>query len=265
MNETIQEIVLNTKEFLHSLQVVNNCFKKKSADRLSYVHFKFESITAFQDNLIIEATDSHILEQYRLTFKGYGQGDFKGGFLIDKNDLKALIKEVKTINNENLAVDLYKNEDGYYRVRLDEFDIYSYKDDNYPDLDKVIPNNFDINAEIDYKVGQLLPLLRQLKKEYKKPRQPMYIRLNIDTYKNSFDVVYLDTKGVKKYHITSIDTHKDVDAYFIDMNIQYLINCLNKKKLKEDIRLFAYSPMRPIKIISNNNISVLCPVRRFKK
>lgn len=252
-------IFVNAKEFLKELRQVATAVAKPSDHRpnLTFVH-----VRVTENNLILEATDSHVMERANVAASIPSELVGKE-FLIDGKFAKNLSKS-PTKHGNQLGIYPQFNEEKYLGVISivgggEEFIDDSREDISvfgYPDLERVTPYLNDATVKFDVQQKEIFLVLKEIVKKS--------------------DVVALLVKGnvVKlKYSNWEKDLEFPIAVTNIVVNDEFEIN-FNVKKLKQRLQhlssrenltfRFYQNAYRPFTISrENGGLGLVCPIRVY--
>ena len=262
-------IIVNAKEFLKALRFVAVATARTdSRPVLQYVHVEIH-----ENELTVEATDSHVLAQQKVAAS---ISDKLAGkeFLIDGKFAKNLSKtttkhgthlfitpEFRTNNEPTGKVTIL---DGNEETFIDNHG----SDDFYPELERVIPDRTYFSFETRKK--ELLPVLKELKK-FTNAKDGNVVRLEIQD--NSGVVIGVDgddssIQEIKQKNLFIDEKHiveNDKGLNFeINFNLKYLIELVQKCDSTEFLKFSFSGTLRPFTFIRENaGIGEICPIRTY--
>lgn len=265
-------IIVNAKEFLKELRQVATAVAKPSDRRpnLTFVH-----VRVTENNLILEATDSHVLERANVAASIPDELVGKE-FLIDGKFAKNLSK-TPTKYGKTLGVYPQFNDGKYKGIISIVGGGEEFIDDSrgnisvfgYPDLVRVTPYLNDATVNFDVQQKEIFPVLKEIVKVVNTPE----LTSDFKTVKKS-DVVALLVKG-NVVKLKYFDGRKDLEFPLAVTNVEvqgeFEIN-FNIKKLKQRLQYlsnrenltfrFYKNAYRPFTISrENGGLSLVCPIR----
>ena len=270
-------IFVNAKEFLKELRQVATAVAKPSDHRpnLTFVH-----VRVTENNLILEATDSHVLERANVAASIPDELVGKE-FLIDGKFAKNLSK---TPTKYGKTLGLYPQfSNGKYKGIIsivgggEEFIDDSRENISvfgYPDLVRVTPYLNDATVKFDVQQKEIFPALKEIVKIVNKPG----LTKEFKEVKKTEVVALLvkDNVGKLKYSNYS-NWEKDLEFPIAVTNIvvndEFEIN-FNVKKLKQRLQhlssrenltfRFYQNAYRPFTISrENGGLGLVCPIRLY--
>ncbi|QLQ62019.1 hypothetical protein HHK02_01450 [Limosilactobacillus reuteri] len=252
-------IFVNAKEFLKELRQVATAVAKPSDHRpnLTFVH-----VRVTENNLILEATDSHVLERANVAASIPDELVGKE-FLIDGKFAKNLSK-TPTKHGNQLGIYPQFNEEKYLGVISivgggEEFIDDSREDISvfgYPDLERVTPYLNDATVKFDVQQKEIFPVLKEIVK------------------KSDVGALLVKDNVVKlKYSNWEKDLEFPIAVTNIVVNDEFEIN-FNIKKLKQRLQYlsnrenltfrFYKNAYRPFTISrENGGLGLVCPIRVY--
>lgn len=265
-------IFVNAKEFLQELRQVATAVAKPSDHRpnLTFVHVRIT-----ENNLILEATDSHVLER-----------SYVAASIPDELVGKEFLVNGKFAKNLSKAPTKHKGTLGIYPVFDDEkylgkttiaLDGKAFIDDSrenissfgYPDLEKVTPYLNDATVKFDVQQKEIFPVLKEIVKIVNKPGLTEDFK---EVKKTEVVALLVKDNVVKiKYPNWEKDLEYPIAVTNIVVNDEFEIN-FNVKKLKQRLQhlssrenltfRFYQNAYRPFTLSrENGGLGVVCPVR----
>ena len=251
VNETI---IVNAKEFLKALKFVAVATARTdSRPVLQYVHIEIH-----ENELTVEATDSHVLAQQKVAAS---ISDKLAGkeFLIDgkfaKNLSKATTKhgthlfitpEFRTNNEPTGKVTILDGNEETFIDDNSDNDIFTRFKAFYPELDNLIPDNAWFEFETRKK--ELLPILKALKK---KTDAKGFYDVHLEIQDNSKVVIGIgdDIQEIKHRNLFigdkyKVENNKGLNLE-IDFNVKLLISELQKCENTEFLKFSFTGMLRP--------------------
>lgn len=270
-------IFVNAKEFLQELRQVATAVAKPSDHRpnLTFVHVRIT-----ENNLILEATDSHVLER---SYVAASIPDELVGkeFLINSKFAKNLSKS-PTKHGNQLGIYPQFNDGKYLGVVSivgggEEFindsrgNISSF---GYPDLERVTPDLNDPVCKFIVEKKEIYPILSEMKKVLADLRKDLKDVLNIINLKVTKDGKVIIKYFGKDNDVTFEPKVSDVEIirtqprygqmpeYEVDFNIKLLMKQLRNCSSRENITFRLNGKYRPFTLSrENGGLGVVCPVR----
>lgn len=256
-------IIVNAKEFLKAIKFVAVAVSKQMLrPTLMDVHVEIG-----ENQLTLEATDSHILTQLKVSASV--SDEFVGKeFLINGKFAKNLSKTPTkhgvhlaiepTFNEKGCATGLVKIVDGNNEIFIDNHVGY---EGFYPELENLIPWTKDYSFEITKK--ELLPVLRELKKSEaimescNGKKIPM---IHMTMYNNK---VIFNDKLVSENILQFKEN--DENKFKITFNFKYLMSMVQQFDNSEKIRFEFTRSLRPFTLNrENGGVGIITPIRSFK-
>lgn len=264
-----EAIIVNAKEFLEALKFVAVATAQtNSRPTLQYVHVEIH-----ENELTVEATDSHVLAQQKLAAS---ISDKLAGkeFLIDGKFAKNLSKAT-TKHGTHLFItpEFGTNNQPTGKVTILDGNEETFIDDNsdngvrafYPELDRLIPDN--ARFEFETRKKKLLPILKALKE--KTDTKGNY-DVHLEIQDNSKVVIGVgdDIQKIKHRNLFIGDNHKVENNkglnFEIDFNVKLLISELQKCKNTEFLKFSFTGTLRPFTFTrENGGIGLVAPLRKF--
>ena len=270
-----EAITVNAKEFLKALKFVAVATARTdSRPVLQYVHVEIH-----ENELTVEATDSHILAQQKVAASISDKLVGKE-FLIDGKFAKNLSKAT-TKHGTHLFItpEFGKNNKPTGKVAILDGNEETFIDDNsdndtftrfnafYPELDFLIPDN--ARFEFETRKKELLPLLKALKE--KTDTKGLY-DVHLEIQDNSKVVIGVgdDIQEIKQRNLFISDNHKVENNkglnFEIDFNAKLLISELQKCENTEFLKFSFSGTLRPFTFTrENNGIGLVTPLRTFNQ
>ncbi|MGF0056121.1 hypothetical protein ACQRDV_01240 [Limosilactobacillus reuteri] len=267
-------IFVNAKEFLKELRQVATAVAKPSDRRpnLTFVHVKINS-----SELVLEATDSHVLERSHVAASIPSELVGKE-FLIDGKFAKNLSKS-PTKHGNQLGIYPQFNEEKYLGVISivgggEEFIDDSREDISvfgYPDLERVTPYLNDATVKFDVQQKEIFPVLKEIVKIVNKPGLTKEFK---EVKKTEVVALLVKDNVVKlKYSNWEKDLEFPIAVTNIVVNDEFEIN-FNVKKLKQRLQhlssrenltfRFYQNAYRPFTISrENGGLGLVCPIRLY--
>lgn len=266
-----ESIIVNAKEFLKALKFVAVATARTdSRPVLQYVHVEIH-----ENELTVEATDSHVLAQQKVAAS---ISDKLAGkeFLIDGKFAKDLSKAT-TKHGTHLFItpEFGKNNKPTGKVAILDGNEETFIDDNsdnvtrfnafYPELDFLIPDN--ARFEFETRKKELLPILKALKE--KTDTKGLY-DVHLEIQDNSKVVIGVgdDIQEIKHRNLFIGDNHKVENNkglnFEIDFNVKLLISELQKCENTESLKFSFNGTLRPFTFTrENGGIGLVTPLRTF--
>lgn len=259
-------IIVNAKEFLKALKFVAVATARTdSRPALQYVHVEIH-----ENELTVEATDSHVLAQQKVAAS---ISDKLAGkeFLIDGKFAKNLSK-TPTKHGEYLLIKPEFNSNGrsvgkvtFIDGNNETFIDNHGSDDFYPELDNLIPDNAWFEFETRKK--ELLPILKALKKKTDAKR---FYDVHLEIQDNSKVVIGIgdDIQEIKHRNLFigdkyKVENNKGLNLE-IDFNVKLLISELQKCENTEFLKFSFTGMLRPFTFTrENGGIGLVAPLRTF--
>lgn len=266
-------IIVNAKEFLKALRFVAVAVStKKSRPVLQYVHVEIH-----ENELTVEATDSHVLAQQKVAAS---ISDKLAGkeFLIDGKFAKNLSKtttkhgthlfitpEFRTNNEPTGKVTILDGNEETFIDDNSDNDIFTRVKAFYPELDNLIPDNAWFEFETRKK--ELLPILKALKK---KTDAKGFYDVHLEIQDNSKVVIGVDDdiQEIKHRNLFigdkyKVENNKGLNLE-IDFNVKLLISELQKCENTEFLKFSFTGMLRPFTFTrENGGIGLVAPLRTF--
>ena len=266
-----EAIIVNAKEFLKALKFVAVATARTdSRPVLQYVHVEIH-----ENELTVEATDSHVLALQKVTAS---ISDKLAGkeFLIDGKFAKDLSKAT-TKHGTHLFItpEFGKNNKPTGKVAILDGNEETFIDDNsdnvtrfnafYPELDFLIPDN--ARFEFETRKKELLPILKALKE---KTNTKGLHDVHLEIQDNSKVVIGVgdDIQEIKHRNLFIGDNHKVENNkglnFEIDFNVKLLISELQKCENTEFLKFSFNGTLRPFTFTrENGGIGLVTPLRTF--
>lgn len=270
-------IFVNAKEFLKELRQVATAVAKPSDHRpnLTFVH-----VRVTENNLILEATDSYVLER-----------SYVAASIPDELVGKEFLVNGKFAKNLSKAPTKHKGTLGIYPVFDDEkylgkttiaLDGKAFIDDSrenissfgYPDLESVTPDLNDPVCKFIVKKKEIYPILSEMKKVLADLRKDLKDVLNVINLKVTKDGNVIIKYFGKDNDVTFEPKVSDVEIirtqprygqmpeYEVDFNIKLLMKQLRNCSSRENITFRLNGKYRPFTLSrENGGLGVVCPVR----
>lgn len=263
-----EAIIVNAKEFLEALKFAAVATARtNSRPILQYVHVEIH-----ENELTVEATDSHVLAQQKLAAS---ISDKLAGkeFLIDGKFAKNLSKAT-TKHGTHLFItpEFGTNNQPTGKVTILDGNEETFIDDNsdngvrafYPELDRLIPDN--ARFEFETRKKELLPILKALKeKTDAKGHYDVYLEIQ----DNSKVVIGVgdDMQEIEHRNLFIGDNHKVENNkglnFEIDFNVKLLISELQKCGNTEFLKFSFTGTLRPFTFTrENGGIGLVAPLRK---
>lgn len=266
-------IIVNAKEFLKALRFVTVATARTdSRPVLQYVHIEIH-----ENELTVEATDSHVLAQQKVAAS---ISDKLAGkeFLIDgkfaKNLSKATTKhgthlfitpEFRTNNEPTGKVTILDGNEEIFIDDNSDNDIFTRFKAFYPELDNLIPDNAWFEFETRKK--ELLPILKALKK---KTDAKGFYDVHLEIQDNSKVVIGIgdDIQEIKHRNLFigdkyKVENNKGLNLE-IDFNVKLLISELQKCENTEFLKFSFTGMLRPFTFTrENGGIGLVAPLRTY--
>lgn len=252
-------IFVNAKEFLKELRQVATAVAKPSDHRpnLTFVH-----VRVTENNLILEATDSHVLERANVAASIPSELVGKE-FLIDGKFAKNLSKS-PTKHGNQLGIYPQFNEEKYLGIISivgggEEFIDDSREDISvfgYPDLVRVTPYLNDATVKFDVQQKEIFPVLKEIVK--KSDVGALLVKGNV------VKLEYFD--GSKDLEFPLAVTNVEVEGEFeINFNVKKLKQRLQHLSSRENLTFrFYQNAYRPFTISrENGGLGLICPIRKY--
>lgn len=252
-------IFVNAKEFLKELRQVATAVAKPSDHRpnLTFVH-----VRVTENNLILEATDSHVLERANVAASIPDELVGKE-FLIDGKFAKNLSK-TPTKYGKTLGVYPQFNDGKYKGIISIVGGGEEFIDDSrgnisvfgYPDLVRVTPYLNDATVKFDVQQKEIFPVLKEIVK--KSDVGALLVKGNVVKLK------YFD--GSKDLEFPLADTNVEVEGEFeINFNVKKLKQRLQHLSSRENLTFrFYQNAYRPFTISrENGGLGLICPIRKY--
>lgn len=270
-------IFVNAKEFLKELRQVATAVAKPSDHRpnLTFVH-----VRVTENNLILEATDSHVLERANVAASIPDELVGKE-FLIDGKFAKNLSK---TPTKYGKTLGLYPQfSNGKYKGIIsivgggEEFIDDSRENISvfgYPDLVRVTPYLNDATVKFDVQQKEIFPVLKEIVKIVNKPGLTEEFK---EVKKTEVVALLVKDNVVKLKYSNYSNWEKDLEFPIAVTNIvvndEFEIN-FNVKKLKQRLQhlssrenltfRFYQNAYRPFTISrENGGLGLVCPIRTY--
>ncbi|WP_323065161.1 hypothetical protein [Limosilactobacillus reuteri] len=272
-------IFVNAKEFLKELRQVATAVAKPSDHRpnLTFVH-----VRVTENNLILEATDSHVLERANVAASIPDELVGKE-FLIDGKFAKNLSK-TPTKYGKTLGVYPQFN-DGKYKGIIsivgggEEFIDNSRGNISvfgYPDLVRVTPYISDATCKFEVKKKEIYPILSEMKKTLSDLRKDSRIvtdvinlkvtkdgRVVISYYGKGNDVTF-EPKVDDAQILRTKEIYRHKPEYEVNFNLKFLMKQLRNCGNREQLTFRLNGLLRPFTITrENGGLSLICPIRTF--
>ena len=272
-------IFVNAKEFLKELRQVATAVAKPSDHRpnLTFVHVRIT-----ENNLILEATDSHVLERANVAASIPDELVGKE-FLIDGKFAKNLSK-TPTKYGKTLGVYPQFN-DGKYKGIIsivgggEEFIDNSRGNISvfgYPDLERVTPYTSDATCKFEVEKKEIYPILSEMKKTLSDLRKDSRIvtdvinlkvtkdgRVVISYYGKGNDVTF-EPKVDDAQILRTKEIYRHKPEYEVNFNLKFLMKQLRNCGNREQLTFRLNGLLRPFTITrENGGLSLICPIRTF--
>ena len=267
-------IFVNAKEFLKELRQVATAVAKPSDHRpnLTFVH-----VRVTENNLILEATDSHVLERAHVAASIPDELVGKE-FLIDGKFAKNLSKSPTKHGNHLGLYPQFSN--GKYKGIIsivgggEEFIDDSREDISvfgYPDLERVTPYLNDATVKFDVQQKEIFPVLKEivkivnkpgLTKEFKEVKKTEVVALLVKD--NVVKLKYSNWEKALEFPIAV--TNIEVEGEFeINFNVKKLKQRLQHLSSRENLTFrFYQNAYRPFTISrENGGLGLVCPIRWY--
>lgn len=266
-------IIVDAKEFLKALKFVAVATARTdSRPVLQYVHVEIH-----ENELTVEATDSHVLAQQKVAAS---ISDKLAGkeFLIDGKFAKNLSKtttkhgthlfitpEFRTNNEPTGKVTILDGNEETFIDDNSDNDIFTRVKAFYPELDNLIPDNAWFEFETRKK--ELLPILKALKK---KTDAKGFYDVHLEIQDNSKVVIGVDDdiQEIKHRNLFigdkyKVENNKGLNLE-IDFNVKLLISKLQKCENTEFLKFSFTGMLRPFTFTrENGGIGLVAPLRTF--
>ena len=252
-------IFVNAKEFLKELRQVATAVAKPSDHRpnLTFVH-----VRVTENNLILEATDSHVLERANVAASIPDELVGKE-FLIDGKFAKNLSK-TPTKYGKTLGVYPQFNDGKYKGIISIVGGGEEFIDDSrgnisvfgYPDLVRVTPYLNDATVKFDVQQKEIFPVLKEIVK--KSDVGALLVKGNVVKLKYS--------NWEKDLEFPIAVTNIEVEGEFeINFNVKKLKQRLQYLSNRENLTFRFYkNAYRPFTISrENGGLGLVCPIRVY--
>ena len=272
-------IFVNAKEFLKELRQVATAVAKPSDHRpnLTFVH-----VRVTENNLILEATDSHVMERANVAASIPDELVGKE-FLIDGKFAKNLSK-TPTKYGKTLGVYPQFN-DGKYKGIIsivgggEEFIDDSRENISvfgYPDLERVTPYTSDATCKFEVEKKEIYPILSEMKKTLSDLRKDSRIvtdvinlkvtkdgRVVISYYGKGNDVTF-EPRVDDAQILRTKEIYRHKPEYEVNFNLKFLMKQLRNCGNREQLTFRLNGLLRPFTITrENGGLSLICPIRTF--
>lgn len=267
-------IIVNAKDFLKELRQVATAVAKPSDHRpnLTFVH-----VRVTENNLILEATDSHVLERANVAASIPDELVGKE-FLIDGKFAKNLSKTPtkfgkslwlfpKIVNRKYSGLlTVAANGEKYIDDSREDISVFGY-----PDLERVTPYLNDATVKFDVQQKEIFPVLKEIVKIVNKPGLTKEFK---EVKKTEVVALWVKDNVVKlKYSNWEKDLEFPIAVTNIVVNDEFEIN-FNVKKLKQRLQhlssrenltfRFYQNAYRPFTISrENGGLGLVCPIRLY--
>ena len=267
-------IIVDAKDFLKELRQVATAVAKPSDRRpnLTFVH-----VRVTENNLILEATDSHVLERANVAASIPDELVGKE-FLIDGKFAKNLSKTPTKFGKSLWLFPKIVNRK-YSGLLTVAANGKKYIDDSrgnisvfgYPDLVRVTPYLNDATVKFDVQQKEIFPVLKEIVKIVNKPGLTKEFK---EVKKTEVVALLVKDNVVKlKYSNWEKDLEFPIAVTNIVVNDEFEIN-FNVKKLKQRLQhlssrenltfRFYQNAYRPFTISrENGGLGLVCPIRLY--
>ena len=266
-------IIVNAKNFLKALRQVATAVAKPSDHRpnLTFIHVRIT-----ENNLILEATDSYVLERANVA-ASISDGLVGKDFLIDGRFAKNLSKTPtkfgkslwlfpKIVNRKYSGLlTVAANGEKYIDDSREDISVFGY-----PDLERVTPYLNDATVKFDVQQKEIFSVLKEIVKIVNKPG----LTKEFKEVKKTEVVALLvkDSVAKIKYSNWEKDLEFPIAVTNVVVNGEFEIN-FNVKKLKQRLQnisgrenltfRFYKNAYRPFTISrENGGLSLVCPIRK---
>lgn len=260
-----EAIIVNAKNFLKAIKFVAVAVSKQaSRPILMDVHVEIG-----ENQLTLEATDSHILTQLKVPASVNDELVGKE-FLIDGKFAKSLAKTPTkhgthmaiwpTFDKKGCATGLVKIVDGNNETFVDNHVGY---EGHYPELDGVIDRAGNVSFEARKK--ELLPILRDLIKQANAKDK---YRVHLEVHDNKRAVIGIDWNSIREIKLRDLfvrEDHRVKDNQgtnlAIDLNAKALASLLQQCETTEFLKFSFDGKYRPLIFErENGGIGEICPL-----
>jgi DNA polymerase-3 subunit beta len=201
---TGNRVILNGEDFLEGLNKTVHIISKKELSRFDIQNLCLN----FEDKLEMVATDGHRLSLYTINYSG----DYKGKFLIQKEDAELL---KKAVDNNSLEIyigtetAIFKSGDYLLSIQISSAD-------NYPNYKAVFLKDEQITLKVKLNTQEFVEIVKGLVAT--EPQETKPIILNFLNNKLTIS----NASG----NYTEIDTEID-KAFTVGFNGKYLLDALS--------------------------------------
>lgn len=264
-------VIVDAKEFLKKLRQVNTATAKKNDPRtnLTVNHIRMVA----ENNIIIEATDAHVLEQ--ATMAAQVPSTLVGKEFFASQDFVREFTNAPTKHGDEIIITPQFDESRFaafvvnYCDEMGEFtdEIDSQKVRKYPNLDQIIWGVKQAKIKFSTSKKEIYPVLTELKKLVKAYNEEHY------KGKPKFEVVELniDHHGVKFYGagkeiqlpIDELGIEENQQLFITHFNPELLLKQLRKCTNNEKLSFGFHSRMRPFSFDHANGMGIVTPVRVY--